>query len=99
MNANVSSLRSEYRGIKTINRNVTLNGAQGTTTREQAAAAARLICYAAQEINELNVAECQPLLLLCVRWMQKKYQLSDSEVAGALHLHRVTSPASMSKVH
>ena len=71
----------------------------GAATREQAAAAARLICYAAQEINELNVTECQPLLMLCVRWMQKKYQLTDSEVAGALNLYGMAVPAVISKTH
>lgn len=82
-----------------MNRNGTLDGAQNTAAREQAAATARLICYAAQEINDLNVAECQPLLLLCVRWMQKKYQLTDSEVAGPVHLRRATHSNNMINMH
>jgi len=76
-----------------------LDGRTGTATREQAAAAARLICYAAQEISELNVFECEPLLILCVRWMQKKYQLTDSEIAGALNMQPAKLSKLISKVH
>lgn len=82
-----------------MNRNGTLDGANSAAAREQAVAAARLICYAAQEIDDLNVAECRPLLLLCVRWMQKKYQLTDTEVAGALRLHQMTQSAAVANMH
>ena len=48
--------------------------------RYKAVATARLICYAAEDVDELNLDDCRRLLVLCATLIKIKFGIHDHEL-------------------